>query len=346
MAISSLKPIELFFRRAFLWSLGRVGRKRPTLNAEFKIPESPSILILRQDRLGDLLMSSFFLIALRDRFPGANIAIVLGKNNVGGFPLLPIECKSFLYSKNVLHDFSMLRAIRETKFDLAIDLTDKASVTSSILMALSGAKIRLGVQKENATVYDITVPQFSQYSRHVTERVAEMLRPLGIDPETVDRRPRLKINYKRVKGRVGINVSARTSERSAPPEAMAKIAQGVLEMGIDEVIVFSAPHDRERGEKTVRLANNPSIQEAPSVSNFTKFAEQVASCEYLISVDTSITQIASATGLPMVLLLRSEIDQYPWIPIGSPFEIHRQHPDMKTLEPQPVLNLFKKLIAR
>ncbi len=220
MAIASLKPIELFFRRAFLRSL---GRKRPAaFNAECTVPESPSILILRQDRLGDVLMSTFFLAALRERYPTSHIALLLGKNNKEVIPLLPFRCETYLYSKNPFADLRMLRKIRREKFDVAIDLTDKASVTSSILISQIRAKISVGIQKENSVVYDITVPRPSQMDVHITDRVAELLRPFGIDPASVDRRPQLNLSAKRQMGRIGLNVSSRTADRSAPSLASAK----------------------------------------------------------------------------------------------------------------------------
>ena len=347
MAIASLKPIELFFRRAFLRSLGRKGRKRPNaLDAESLIPESPSILILRQDRLGDVLMSTFFLAALREHYPKSRIAMLLGKNNREVIPLLPFPCETFLYSKNLLADFKMLRKIRHEKFDMVIDLTDKASVTSSILLSQIGAKLRVGIEKENSVVYDITVPRPSQTEVHITERVAKLLRPFGIDPATVDRRPRLNLNVQRQKGRVGLNVSSRTVDRSAPASASAEIARGALALGFSEVIVFAAPHDRSRGEETVQIANDPRINLAEQKPTFSEFAEQIASCEYLITVDTSVIQIAAAAGIPMVLMFKPMSDEHPWTPVGVPYEFYTQHPSLASLEPQPVLDLFKKLIAR
>jgi heptosyltransferase III len=344
MAISSLKPIELFFRRAFLWGL---GRKRPNAaNTEFKIPESPSILILRQDRLGDVLMSTFFLTALRERFPKSRIAILLGKNNKEVIRLLPFPCDTFIYSKNLFADFKMLRQIRREKFDVAIDLTDKASVTSSVLLSQIGAKLRVGIEKENSIVYDITVPRPSQMDVHITERVAELLRPFGIDPTSVDRRPQLNLSAKRQTGRIGLNVSSRTPDRSAPANVSAEIARGVLELGFSEVIVFAAPHERQRGKETVQLANDSRIYLAESKPTFAEFAEQIASCEYLITVDTSVIQIAAAAGIPMVLMFRPMNDEHPWTPIGVPYEIHTQYPSLASLEPQPVLTLFKHLLER
>src|ERR1039458_7657950 len=245
MAIASLKPIELFFRRAFLWGLGRMGRKgQKRLDAKFAIPESPSILILRQDRLGDVLMSTFFLASLRERYPNSRIALLLGKNNEEVIPLLPFPCETFIYRKNIFVDTVMLRRIKREKFDVAIDMTDKASVTSSVLLTAISPKVRVGIQKENSVVYDITVPRPSQTEVHITERVAELLRPFGIDPSTVDRQPILNLHVQRQKGRIGLNVSSRSADRSAPTHASTEIAQGVLSLGFSEVLVFAAPHDR------------------------------------------------------------------------------------------------------
>jgi ADP-heptose:LPS heptosyltransferase len=351
MAISSLKPIELFFRRAFLWGLalvgqGRKGQKGRKGLGELTFSESPSILILRQDRLGDVMMSTFLIGALREKYPHSRIGILLGKNNAAVFPLLPFDCEKYLYSKNIIADIKELRRIRDQEFDVVIDMTDKASVTSSILLAFIGAKINIGIAKENDVMYDIVVPRPSQTEVHITERVAELLRPFGIDPALVDKRPRLNITAKRLKGRVGLNVSSRTPDRSAPSQASAEIAHGALALGFSEVVVFSAPHDRIRGEETVLRTKDPRIHEAPRVKDLTEFANQIASCEYLITVDTSVIQIAASVGIPMVLLFRPMSDEHPWTPVGVPFEIYTQYPGLSALEPQPVLALFEKLISR
>src|SRR5581483_1225578 len=310
MAISSLKPVELFIRRTFLFLLRTFGGKRSKKNLE--IPPSPSILLLRQDRLGDVLMSTFVLEALRKKYPNSRIALLLGKNNTGVIPLLPFEIEIYVYRKNFFRDLKMLRSVRRSKFDVALDLTDKASVTSSVLLTLIGATVRVGIEKENSVVYDITVPRPSQTEVHITERVSELLRPFDIDPSKIDKAPTLRLNVRRKGGLVGLNVSSRTADRSAPPAASAEIAQGVLNMGFREVEVFAAPHDRFRGEETVRLANNDRIRLAPEVKTFAEFAEQVAGCEYLITVDTSIIQIAAAARIPMVLMFKPMTDEHPW----------------------------------
>src|ERR1051325_6812218 len=160
-----LKPIELGIRRAFLQTLRLVAlfaKKRVQgKNAEeiiASLGERPSILLMRQDRLGDLLMSTFVIETLRKKYPDSKIAILLGKNNRGAAPLLPGNCEFFFYSKNLSKDITTLRLINWRKFDIAVDLTDNPSVTSSILLAGIGARLTVGVEKENSLSYDITVP--------------------------------------------------------------------------------------------------------------------------------------------------------------------------------------------
>ncbi len=48
----------------------------------------------------------------------------------------------------------------------------------------------------------------------------------------------------------------------------------------------------------------------------------------------------------MVLMFRPMSDEHPWTPVGVPYEIHTQYPSLETLEPQLVLNLFKRLLGR
>ncbi len=48
----------------------------------------------------------------------------------------------------------------------------------------------------------------------------------------------------------------------------------------------------------------------------------------------------------MVLLFRPMPGEHPWTPVSVPFEIHTQYPSLEALEPQPVIDLLKRLMDR
>src|SRR5436190_24136822 len=76
-----LKPPELAVRRLTLkW----ISAKRPQqLQSELplQLPPKPKILLLRQDRLGDAIISTPLIVALREKFPNAELMMLLGTNN-------------------------------------------------------------------------------------------------------------------------------------------------------------------------------------------------------------------------------------------------------------------------
>src|SRR6185312_13300334 len=101
---------------------------------------------------------------------------------------------------------------------------DNPSATSSILLALIKPRTAIGIAKENDAAYTITVPRMDRAQYHITERIAELLRPLGIDPKRLSLKPQLQLpKTDKVSGRVGINISAGSSSRYAPVETYASI---------------------------------------------------------------------------------------------------------------------------
>jgi ADP-heptose:LPS heptosyltransferase len=195
-------------------------------------------------------------------------------------------------------------------------------------------------------VYDIAVPRIDMEQYHVARRTAELLKPFGIAPESVDLKPELALNVPRIEGRVGFNVSARIPERCAPVTASIEVVRGILELGFREVVIFAAPNDMERGEAIVAGVKDPRVHLADKGMNFTEFAESVASCEFLITTDTSTTQIAAAAGLPTLVLLNPTPGEYAWTPMGVAFESYTQFPALANLESQLVLALFRRLVER
>src|SRR5436190_6996679 len=126
MPVRALKPIENAFRKTFLQVLRvaayfvKRSSKGNAADLVASLGDRPSILLLRQDRLGDVMMSTFMIEALCRKYPEANIALLLGRNNKRAAPLLTGKCDVYVYSKDLLKDVETMRRIRRRKFDIAI----------------------------------------------------------------------------------------------------------------------------------------------------------------------------------------------------------------------------------
>jgi ADP-heptose:LPS heptosyltransferase len=310
---------------------------------------SPTILFLRQDRLGDAIITTPLLVALNRQFPQAKLIMLLGENNRGIVPMLPVDCETVIYQKKPKLDSKMLRHLRERHVDILIDLTDNASVTSSLLIRRIKPRIAIGIEKENAVVYDILVSRVNREQFHVSRRVAELLRPFGIDPDSVSLTPVLHLDRAAiVHGRIGMNVSAGASNRYPSASTYAEIARGIAaQPGVTEVRVLSSPEDAGFAESIVELARTPSVLRQERPMTFAEFCKYLTTCEIVVTPDTSIVQVASAAGIPIVGLYKPEPPGvHLWTPTGIPYEMILEPDTLATLEPEPVVALFIKLRER
>ena len=319
----------------------------PTL--PLQLSANPTILFLRQDRLGDAIISTPVFIELHKKYPSAHFIMLLGANNCGIADLLPIECEVVVYRKKPFADINMLRKLRKRKIDVLIDLIDNPSSTSSILTAAISANYSIGIEKENSSSYNITVPLVDRAKFHIARRIAELLKPFGIDPEGISLRPTLKnIHVNKIDGRLGLVISAGALNRQVSVKTNAEIATNIISGGFaSEVIILFHPKDRKLADEIISRTDDSRITLAPSTHNFSEYAAQLRSCEFVISPDTSALHLCSAYGIPVLgLYAPFPPELHYWTPIGVPYEMIISKPSLESLEASNVIDHFQKLLDK
>ena len=116
-----LKPVEIGFRRFLLRMLGVfVKRGRPLPDSiDFS---SRKYLFVRQDRIGDVLVSTPLIHALKDKYPNATVDFLLSSNNHFVLENEPLVRKRWIYRKTIASALEILKAIRKEKYDFVIGL--------------------------------------------------------------------------------------------------------------------------------------------------------------------------------------------------------------------------------
>lgn len=340
-----IKQIELAGRRFIIAVLNR--KKRETVTSfPLPLPDNPTILFLRQDRYGDAIISTPIIAAIAERYPQANLSILLGENNKDIGDLLPFRCETYVYRKQLRADIKMLRSLRKRKIDVLIDMTDNPSATSSIMTAMIGAKYSIGIEKENAESYNVLVERLDRGTVHISRRIAELLRPFGIDPSGVDLRPTLIGAPTKVPGRIALNISGKPT-RYLRPEVNAELAKLLAsDDNCNEVLVFSTPSDAADAAKVVALASDDKVQAAPMTKSFAEFARMIATCEYIVTPDTSVVHLGSAFNTPMVVWYDAAPPTlHHWTPVGVPYEMLVKAPSISLIAEQ-IYAKFQLLIRK
>jgi heptosyltransferase-2 len=194
-----LGALDLPGRLAFgvgRWLSGR--QRRPVDRSEIR-----EVLVLRLDRIGDVIMSLPALFELRRALPAARIRIAVGRWSEPVVRHAPVD-EVLVWSapwagradegaESLPALFRRARALRGSRLDLAIDL--QGDVRASLLMRLAGARIRGGYANTGGAwlltdviPLDETVSWVEQNRRAVEAVLGPPTERVTVDPLTSDDR--------------------------------------------------------------------------------------------------------------------------------------------------------------
>jgi ADP-heptose:LPS heptosyltransferase len=352
-----LKSVEIGFRRFLLRVLSLFVRRGRTLPAHMDF-STKKYLFVRQDRIGDVLVSTPLIYALKGKYPNAVVDFVLSSNNHFVLKNEPLVRKRWVYRKTLASAWNLLKSIRREKYDFVIDLMDNPSATSTVLCMLAGGGWNVGLSKENAYSYDVVVPLISRKDNHIIDRLAALLSVFDIDPDNVDLRVRYSvldesrefaaryIEKRQIKEKrlIGINISPGEGTRFWGMENYQALIRWLrAEHREDSLLVLYQPFDRAVAQAIVQPFEDVLL--SPETITFDQFAALVQRLWVLVTPDTSAVHLAAAFSIPSVVLyVQSNKEIRIWEPYGSLSEsLVTDVDDLRTISLDRVVQAFQRL---
>ncbi|MEX2115502.1 MAG: glycosyltransferase family 9 protein [Bacteroidota bacterium] len=353
------KWIEQWIRKVLLSLLRVLARSRRSLPAPADINTS-KILFIRQDRIGDVLISTPLFASLKNRFPHVVLDVLLSTNNHFVLANSRLVRKRWIYTKRLVSSFKTLMGIRRERYDFVVDLMDNPSATSTVILLLSGGKRTVGLKKENAYACDIVVPLKSRKESHIVDRIAQLLTVFGIDPIQEELRIQYDVSESsenEVKGflkaqgldsspLIGLNISAGSETRFWGIMNYRALLDAIrTEHPGATVVVLSKPSDSARAKDIVN--GKEGVILAPETS-FDGFAAWIKRVSLLVTPDTSAVHLAAAFNVPSVVLyVQSNPELRIWEPYKTPSEsLISTVDDLTTISVDQVRLAVQRLLHR
>jgi len=294
------------------------------------------ILVVRTDRIGDVMLSTPVIKALKVKYPHAYIAMMVGphaKDIVEGNPYLD---DVIIYDKDVKHK-SWQRSVKFTlnlkkkKFDLAVLLHPTNRV--HLVAFFAGIKRRIGYDRKLGFLLTDRIAHTKQYGeKHELEYNLDLLKPLGIEVEDKSlfmpiRKESeewvdalfLEAGIRGTDKLLALHPGASCPSKIWPNNRFAEVADRLVDKYGFKVLLVG-------GAKDVTLAGNVAqhmLHEAINLSGKTSLS-QLASvlkrCELFISNDSGPVHIGSAVGVAVISIFgRSQKGLSPkrWGPVGE-----------------------------
>jgi heptosyltransferase-2 len=294
------------------------------------------ILIVRTDRIGDVLLSTPVIKAMRDSYPNAYIAMMVSpfaKDIVDGNPYLD---EVIIYDKGAKHK-SWMRSIKfacnlkKKRFDLSLILHPTNRV--HLVTFFAGIPRRIGYDRKMGILLTDRLKHTKELGeKHELEYNLDLVRYLGIEPKDKELfmpiKPESEEWLKELFRQEGINnhdrllaihPAASCPSKIWPNERFAELADRLAQKYGFKVLVIAGPKDIALAQNVIKQMHHPTVNLAGKVS-VSQLASALKRCQLFISNDSGPVHISSAIGTPVISIFgRSQKGLSPkrWGPRGQ-----------------------------
>jgi lipopolysaccharide heptosyltransferase II len=298
------------------------------------------ILAVRLDTLGDVLMTTPALRALRAGHPGRRVTLMTSSAGAAAACLVSEVDDVIVYDAPWLKatgaradsrpDRAMAARLRRARFDAAVIFTvySQNPLASALLCFLADIPLRLAHCRENPyqLLTDwVSDPEPHELVRHEVRRQLDLVAAVGC--RTDDERLSLRVSARarraarrrldaagvdRRREWVVVHPGARAASRRYPPESFASACRRLVAERGCQVVLTGDASERALIDRVRAAMEIPAIAVAGELP-LAELAAIIAEAPLLISNNTGPVHIAAAVGTPVVDLYALTNPQHtPW----------------------------------
>lgn len=282
------------------------------------------IVFIRPCCIGDVVLATAALSALRAAYPDAHITWA-----VGGWSRRAVEYhpavdaildtgKADLPVKSVQGFVRFVYQLASGNFDMAISLV--RSPLMSLAVAMSGIRERVGLDSNGRGFgYNLRVPVNPDAARHEAQIYLDVIQAMGIDTEgyyvnlpvldearnTVKKilsSNGIEDRYLLVNPAGGSNPGMLMDSKRWPPKHFATVCNALTAENDAKLLIIAGPNDESLVNQLQEQLERPALNLAGKLS-FPEIGAVAADSLLYLGNDTGLTHLAAASGAKTAMIL-------------------------------------------
>ncbi len=297
-----------------------------------------NILIVRTDRMGDVVLTTPFIKALRKAYPAARISILVSPSTldlVSGNPYLNetlVDDRNGRH-KDLIGALKLARDIRCRNFDAVFILHTKRR--TNVACFLAGVPVRIGYRNDKMG-FLLTHPLKDTRhlgEKHEAEYCLDILRACGIAVEEqggADMLVPLRkdaeawasqwLNEQGIQAGefIAVHPGASDPAKCWPAASFAQLINRLMERYDFKVVMMGGPETAATAAEILRLCPK-SVLDVSGRTSLAQTASLLSRCRILVSNDSGPVHLAAGVGSTVISLFTREapgINPERWKPLG------------------------------
>jgi predicted lipopolysaccharide heptosyltransferase III len=311
------------------------------------------ILLLQLKRIGDLILTTPAITALRKNYPDAHITLAVSNECAELLPAISNVDRVLIARRN-LRDFAMVSSVAGKKFDYCVDFT--RNDRSAFLTLLSGAQKRVASyrvreqSKARARVYTDLVGVRVR-DMHTIEYNLALLEPIGVRaassapqldlPRTArEKAHKVRRDCKITRPYVILHPGSARREKLWEPARWAEVINHFSRNNEFQLILTSGPSaDEQTHIMAITKRMRRKVIDLAGKTDLLTLAALIGQAQLLVTVDSAPVHLAAATHTPQVILF-GPTNPFHWRPMDSSAVILHGRSDAPVSEFVPVCPRF------
>ncbi len=281
------------------------------------------LLIRSTNWIGDAVMTTPAVRAIRKNFPNAEISILAKPWVAPVFESSPYVDNLLIYDDAGKHKglYGKLRLARELRgyhFDAAILLQN--AIEAALITFFAGIPCRIGYSTDvRGFLLTHPVPCTPQIKKiHQTGYYLGILQGVGLKTDGLDLDLVVDIKYQKRSAEilkeygvsqkemlVGINPSATFGPaKQWFPERYAALSDKIHEVFGARILLFGGPGDRELGARISRMMQHPPV-DLCGKTDLREAISLIKECDLFITNDSGLMHVAAALNIPLIAIFGS-----------------------------------------
>ena len=287
------------------------------------------ILLLQLKRIGDLILTTPAIAALREHFPEADVTMVVSRECADLLPAISGVDRILMARRN-LSDLAAFLAVAGKKFEYCVDFT--RNDRSAFLAFLSKARKRIvsyrvrDQSKSRALLYTDFV-NVRMRDLHTIDYNLSLLEPLGIrdvssslhlqlSQSAHEKADALRRSWNISKSYTVLHPGSARQEKLWDTGRWAQVIERFgRDKGLDLILTSGA--SKHEQAHVAAIKNETKIIDLSGKTDLLTLAALIAGARLLVTVDSAPMHLAAATHTPQVILF-GPTNPFHWRPRESP----------------------------
>jgi len=321
--------LDRLIRRLVMGGILGLAPKRQPISIDLRRQDLKRILLVRANfRMGNAILTLPAIAAFRKRYPQARIDYLGSQMSRLLFLHQPLDhhYEAPRGFPQVFWQYPILiRRLRATGYDLALDLSCSQSALAALIIGLSGARMRAGSAGKWDALYDVRIEKLSESNKY--RKLTSLLEAAGL--EGVAEVGRLEFSaselsegrasFARAVGKVtgpvvGVFIGGRKLRgKRWPLENFVEVVVSLRRRGY-RVVTFLGPEEADLMDEIKSALGPDAILVAEPSAR--RFAVIVSQLDLFICCDSGPMHLACAVGVRVLAIFR-ERDLKRWSPPAS-----------------------------